>query len=121
MIDSAINELNKFYGSNHVIKGISLEIYNGEKAETTLFKTITADEHYESGKNKTKLSSQSPKSVSIETLIIETESEINKANAEIEADLLKADFSKMNELHEKKNQLAERIDVLYTEWLEGGF
>lgn len=58
MIDIAINELNKFYGSNYVIKGISLDIYNGEKVgllgkngsgKTTLFKTITGDEHYESG------------------------------------------------------------------------
>jgi len=72
-------------------------------------------------KDKTNLSSKSPESVSIETLIIETESEINKIDAEIEADLLRVDFSKMNELYEKKNQLAERIDVLYTKWLEGGF
>jgi len=31
MIDIAVNELNKYYGSNHVIKGISFEINSGEK------------------------------------------------------------------------------------------
>ena len=58
MIDIAINELNKYYGSNHVIKGISFEINGGEKVgllgkngsgKTTLFKTITGEEPYESG------------------------------------------------------------------------
>jgi len=58
MIDIAIYELNKYYGSNHIIKGISFEINSGEKVgllgkngsgKTTLFKTITGEEHYESG------------------------------------------------------------------------
>ena len=58
MIDIALNEINKYYGANHVIKGISLEIYSGEKVgllgkngsgKTTIFKLLTGDEHYESG------------------------------------------------------------------------
>ena len=79
-------------------------------------------EHQSSNvKNKTKLSSKSPKPIAIETLINETESELNKVNSEIEEDLLKGDFSKMNELYDKKNQLTKRIDVLYNEWLEEDF
>jgi hypothetical protein len=33
MIDIAVHDLNKYYGSNHVLKNISLVIYNGEKIE----------------------------------------------------------------------------------------
>lgn len=58
MIDIAVNELNKYYGSNHVIKGITFEVFSGEKigllgkngsGKTTLFKIITGEEPYESG------------------------------------------------------------------------
>jgi len=58
MIDISVHELNKYYGSNHVIKGITFEIYNGEKVgllgkngsgKTTLFKIIAEDEPYDSG------------------------------------------------------------------------
>jgi len=58
MIDISVNDLNKYYGSNHVLKGITLEIYSGEKVgllgkngsgKTTLFRVITGDEEYESG------------------------------------------------------------------------
>ena len=58
MIDISVHELNKYYGSNHVIKGISFEIYKGEKigllgkngsGKTTLFKIIAEDESYDSG------------------------------------------------------------------------
>ena len=58
MTDISIYELNKYYGSNHVLKGISLEINSGERigllgrngsGKTTLFKVITGEEYYESG------------------------------------------------------------------------
>jgi ATPase subunit of ABC transporter with duplicated ATPase domains len=64
MIDISVHELNKYYGSNHVIRSISFEIYNGEKVgllgnngsgKTTLFKVIADEEPYESG-NVTKAS-----------------------------------------------------------------
>jgi predicted ABC-type ATPase len=31
MIDISANELNKYYGANHVLKGITFEVYSGEK------------------------------------------------------------------------------------------
>ncbi len=58
MIDLAAYELNKYYGSNHVIKGVTFEVYTGEKVgllgkngsgKTTLFKVLTGEEPYESG------------------------------------------------------------------------
>ncbi|MCL2235955.1 MAG: ABC-F type ribosomal protection protein [Defluviitaleaceae bacterium] len=58
MIDISVHELNKYYGSNHVLRGITLEIYRGEKigllgkngsGKTTLFKIIAEDEYYDSG------------------------------------------------------------------------
>ena len=58
MIDIAAYELNKYYGSNHVIKGITFEVNTGEKVgllgkngsgKTTLFKIFTGEEPYDSG------------------------------------------------------------------------
>lgn len=58
MIDISVQDLHKYYGSNHVIKGISFEVYTGEKigllgkngsGKSTLFKAIVGEEYYESG------------------------------------------------------------------------
>jgi len=58
MIDIAVQNLNKYYGSNHVLRDVSFEIYSGEKVgllgkngsgKTTLFKIMAQDEDYESG------------------------------------------------------------------------
>ena len=58
MVEITANEINKYYGLNHVLKGISFEIYSGERigllgkngsGKTTLFKVITGEEVYERG------------------------------------------------------------------------
>ncbi|MCL1877944.1 MAG: ATP-binding cassette domain-containing protein [Defluviitaleaceae bacterium] len=58
MIDISVHDLNKYYGSNHVLRGITFEVNKGEKigllgkngsGKTTLFKVIADDEDYESG------------------------------------------------------------------------
>lgn len=58
MIDISIHNLHKYYGSNHIIKGITFEVNSGEKigllgkngsGKTTLFKMIAGDESYDEG------------------------------------------------------------------------
>jgi len=70
MIEISAHELNKYYGANHVLKGMSFEIYSGEKVgllgkngsgKTTMFKVITEEEPFESGQ----LSKASGKKVEI--------------------------------------------------------
>lgn len=58
MAELSVRELNKYYGENHVLKGITFEVYKGERVgllgkngsgKTTLFKVISGLENYESG------------------------------------------------------------------------
>lgn len=58
MAEISVNNLNKFFGENHVLKDISFEIYSGERVgligqngsgKTTLFKILTGREERDSG------------------------------------------------------------------------
>ena len=58
MVDISVHGLNKYYGANHVIKGITFEVYSGEKVgllgkngsgKTTVFKILLGEESYEGG------------------------------------------------------------------------
>ena len=58
MIDIAVKDLNKYYGSNHVLKGMSFEIKSNEKVgllgkngsgKTTVFKILGGKLEYEGG------------------------------------------------------------------------
>ena len=58
MIDISVHEVNKHYGANHVLRGVSFEVHSGEKVgllgkngagKTTMFKIIAGLENHESG------------------------------------------------------------------------
>jgi len=58
MTEIVLNDIHKYYGANHILKGVSLEIYEGSvvgligkngAGKTTLFKIISGAESYEKG------------------------------------------------------------------------
>ena len=94
--------------------------YGYEEYIEILRKDTVSEEVPKKAKVKTKAVSQKSAVVSVETRIMEAEAELSKVKEEIEKDLLKADYSKMSELHEKMNRLEAQIDTLYHEWFAGG-
>ena len=65
-----------------------------------------------------KAKQSSIKSISVETLINEAETELKKINAAIATDSSNADYKKLGSLYEEKSRLEERIESLYSEWVK---
>jgi len=104
MIDISASELNKYYGANHVLKGITFSINSGEKigllgrngsGKTTLFKTITEEEPYESGN----LSKASGKKIEILAQI-----PVFEENDTVE-DILFSSFKEVLDVHEAMKKI----------------
>lgn len=104
MIDIAMNELHKYYGSNHVIKGITFEVNSGEKVgligkngsgKSTLFKIITGEESYEGGT----LSKASGKRVELLAQIpVFGETDTSE-------DILRSSFQEVSDIHNEMKKI----------------
>ena len=109
MIDIAVSELHKYYGSNHVLKGITFEIYSGEKigllgkngaGKTTLFKIISGNELYESGN----VSKASGKKVEILAQIPDF------GEPDTVESILYSSFDEVTKIHEAMKQIEGNVE-----------
>lgn len=110
MIDIAVNNLHKYYGSNHVLSGITFEVYSGERVgllgkngsgKTTLFKVITGEEPYESGT----VSKASRKKVEILSQI-----PVFEPNKTVE-DILRSSFEETSHILRELQALEAHLDA----------
>jgi len=104
MIDISVHKLHKYYGANHVLRGISFEVYKGEKigllgkngsGKTTLFKVLTEDESYDGGS----MSKASGKKVEILTQIPVF------ADGDTVEDILRSSFKETTEIYEAMKKI----------------
>jgi len=104
MIDISVHELNKYYGSNHVLRGITFEVYKGEKigllgkngsGKTTLFKIVSEDEPYDSGR----VSKASGRKVEVLAQIPVF------AYGDTVEDVLRSSFKEITEIHEAMKKI----------------
>ena len=111
MINISVHELNKYYGSNHVLRDISFEIYKGEKVgllgkngsgKTTLFKIIAENEPYDSGA----MTKASGKKVEILEQI-----PIFAEDATVD-DILRTSFKEVTEINKAMKKIEEKSFAL---------
>jgi len=104
VIDLSVHGVHKYYGSDHVIKGISFEVNSGEKVgllgkngagKTTLFKMITGSERIDEGSvlvasdKKVEVLAQIPTFTEFETV----------------EEILRSSFTEITEIHQTMQQL----------------
>jgi len=104
MIDISVHELHKYYGSNHIIKGVSFEVNSGEKigllgkngsGKTTLFKMIAGHESYDEGT----ISKASGKKVEILAQI-----PVFAENDTVE-DIIRSSFKELTKIHDAMRKI----------------
>jgi ATPase subunit of ABC transporter with duplicated ATPase domains len=114
MISFSVNDLNKYYGSNHVLKGLSFEIFEGEKVgllgkngagKSTLFKILAGIEGYESG------SVSIPSSVKVG--VLDQIPEYPEGYSVM--DVLRTAFEKQLSLKQEMNVLEHEMSLHYDE------
>jgi len=109
VIDLAVHGVHKYYGSNHIIKGVTFEVNSGEKVgllgkngagKTTLFKMITGSERIDEGNiaiaadKKVEVLAQIPAFTEFETV----------------EEILRSSFTEITELHDLMQQLVGDSD-----------
>ena len=104
MTHISVHGLNKYYGSNHVLRDVTFEIYKGEKigllgkngsGKSTLFKIIADNEPYDSGS----VSKASGKKVEILAQIPAF------ADDDKVEDILRSSFNEVTEIHKAMKEI----------------
>jgi len=109
MIDISVHDLHKYYGSNHILKGISFEVNSGEKVgllgkngsgKTTLFKMIAGDESLDEGT----ISKASGKKIEILAQIP------TFAKDDTVEDIIRSSFTELTEIYEAMKKIEGESD-----------